>query len=89
MKIWVYMDFVDVFRPHSNVYCEPKMRATSQSDNVVRPYTLVNGVTRISDCEINIEAITSLVALLELEELSVDLFSQSLGNGELSEMVVI
>ena len=52
-----------------------KVRAMSRSDNDVHPYVLVNGMTDISDGEINLEAILSLGALLELDELSVDEFS--------------
>ena len=61
----------------------------SQSDDDCHLYTRVNGVTGACDGKISLEAIPSLSSLLELEELSVDKFDQSLKNGNLSEVVVI
>ena len=61
----------------------------SQRDNDVQLYTLVNGVIGICDGTANLEDIPSLGALLEFEELSVDKFSYSIKNGDLSEVVVI
>ena len=52
-------------------------------------YTLVNGINGAFDRTASLEAKSSLGALLDLEELSVDDFSHSLKNGDLLEVVVI
>ena len=52
-------------------------------------YTLVNGINGAFDRTASLEAKSSLGALLDLEELSVDDFDRSLMNGDLSAVVVI
>ena len=58
----------------------------SQGDNEDQMCTLVSGVTGISDVEVVIEAITSLIALLELDEKSLNVFSHSSKIVDLSEV---
>ncbi|GMF61431.1 unnamed protein product [Phytophthora fragariaefolia] len=52
-------------------------------------YTLVNGVTGDVDGDVNLGAVPTLAALLELDELSFDEFGEALQAGELAEVVVI
>ena len=63
-----------------------KVPAMSQGDNEDQMCTLVSGVTGISDVEVVIEAITSLIALLELDEKSLNVFSHSSKIVDLSEV---
>ena len=60
-----------------------------QSNRVFQLYIIVNGLPAIYDGTASLEAIPSLGDLLELEELSVDEFSHSQKNGDISEVVVI
>ena len=60
-----------------------------KSDDDCYLYTLINGVTGACDGTTSLEDIPSLSSLLELEELSVDEFSHSLKNRDISEVVVI
>ncbi|GMF46739.1 unnamed protein product [Phytophthora fragariaefolia] len=52
-------------------------------------YTLVNGETGDVDGDVNLGAVPTLAALLELDEMSFDEFSEALQAGELAEVVVI
>ncbi|GMF35773.1 unnamed protein product [Phytophthora fragariaefolia] len=52
-------------------------------------YTLVNGVTDDVDGDVNLGAVPTLAALLELDEMSFDEFGEALPAGELAEVVVI
>ncbi|GMF41101.1 unnamed protein product [Phytophthora fragariaefolia] len=52
-------------------------------------YTLVNGVTGDVDGDVNLGAVPTLAALLELDEMSFDEFGEALQAGELAEVVVI
>ncbi|GMF59225.1 unnamed protein product [Phytophthora fragariaefolia] len=52
-------------------------------------YTLVNGVTGDVDGDVNLRAVPTLAALLELDEMSFDAFGEALQPGELVEVVVI
>ncbi|KAG6611464.1 reverse transcriptase [Phytophthora cinnamomi] len=52
-------------------------------------YTLVNGVTGDVDGNIRLDALPSLKALLELNEISLAEFGEALRAGELAEVVVI
>ncbi|GMF37997.1 unnamed protein product [Phytophthora fragariaefolia] len=52
-------------------------------------YTLVNGVTGDVDGDVNLGAVPTLAALLELDEMSFDDFGEALQAGELAEVVVI
>ncbi|GMF15655.1 unnamed protein product [Phytophthora fragariaefolia] len=52
-------------------------------------YTLVNGVTGDVDGDVNLGAVATLAALLELDEMSFDDFGEALPAGELAEVVVI
>ncbi|GMF60065.1 unnamed protein product [Phytophthora fragariaefolia] len=52
-------------------------------------YTIVNGVTGDVDGDVNLEAVPTLAALLDLDEMSFDEFGEALKAGELVEVVVI
>ncbi|GMF58820.1 unnamed protein product [Phytophthora fragariaefolia] len=52
-------------------------------------YTLVNGVTDDGDGDVNLGAVPTLAALLELDEMSFDEFGEALQAGELVKVVVI
>ncbi|GMF60327.1 unnamed protein product [Phytophthora fragariaefolia] len=52
-------------------------------------YSLVNGVTGDVDGDVNLGAVSTLAALLELDEMSFDEFGEALQAGELAEVVVI
>ncbi|GMF61239.1 unnamed protein product [Phytophthora fragariaefolia] len=52
-------------------------------------YTLVNGVTGDVDGDVNLGAVPTLAALLELGDMSFDDFGVALQAGELAEVVVI
>ncbi|GMF26340.1 unnamed protein product [Phytophthora fragariaefolia] len=52
-------------------------------------YTLVNGVTGDVDGDVNLGAVPTLAALLELDEMSFDEFGEALQTGKLAEVVVI
>ncbi|GMF61265.1 unnamed protein product [Phytophthora fragariaefolia] len=52
-------------------------------------YTLVNGVTGDVYGDVNLGAVPTLAALLELDEMSFDEFGEALQAGELAEVVVI
>ena len=62
-----------------------KASVMSLSDTSDQLYTLVDGV----DGEVGLAALPSLTALLELEEMSVDEFSQALKVGDLSDILVL
>ena len=66
-----------------------KAPVISPSDNSEMLYTLVNGLTGDVDGNISLEAVPAGDALLELDEMSVDEFSQALKAGDLTEVVVI
>ncbi|GMF46722.1 unnamed protein product [Phytophthora fragariaefolia] len=52
-------------------------------------YTLINGVTGDVDGDVNLGAVPTLAALLELGEMSFDEFGEALQAGESAEVVVI
>ena len=61
----------------------------SPSDHSEMLYTLVNRLTGDVDGNISLEAVPAVDALLELDEMSVEEFSQALKAGDLSEVVAI
>ena len=63
-----------------------KAPVISPSDNSEMLYTLVNGLTGDVDGNISLETVPGVDALLELDEMSVDEFSQALKAGDLSEV---
>ncbi|GMF40302.1 unnamed protein product [Phytophthora fragariaefolia] len=52
-------------------------------------HTLVNGASGDVDGDVNLGAVPTLAALLELDEMSFDKFGEALQAGELAEVVVI
>ena len=66
-----------------------KASVISHSDSNDQLYTLVDGVTGDIDGDVSLMAVPSLCDLLELDEMSIDEFEQSLKDGLLSDLVVI
>jgi len=58
-------------------------------DNNEQLYTLVNGVTGEAEGNVSREAIPTVAALLELDEMSIPEFGDALKAGELAEVVMI
>ena len=65
-----------------------KASVMSLSNTSDRLYKLVDGVTGHVVGEVGLAALPSLTALLELDKMSVDEFSQDLEESDLSDMVV-
>ena len=61
----------------------------SLSDTSDQIHTLVGGVTGHANGEVSLAALSSLTAMLEIDKMSVDKFSQALQAGDLSDMVVL
>ena len=61
----------------------------SLSDTSDQIHTLVGGVTGHANGEVSLAALSSLTAMLEIDKMSVDKFSQALKAGEFSDMIFL